>query len=418
MGQSAELNLTASESAEFNLTSSAFKANPYSTFAHLRAFDPVHQYASSEDGHHTWLVTRYSDAEAILRDERFVKNKQHVFSSAERTPLSDGDGSADDLFGLGLLALDPPDHTRLRSLVSLSFTPRMVEQWRLRIQEITDKLIDAVAEKGSMDLIEEFAFPIPMRVISEILGLRAEDSARLHGWIKTIADALDDPAAFQEAAPQLQATYVFLCALIEEKRQNPVDDLVSKLIQAEDAGDRLTKRELISIVFVLILTGYETTANLIGNGVLALLTHPDQIALLKSNPDQALLRTAIEEFLRYHSPVTISTFRWVREDIQIGEKLIRRGDGIVISLSAANRDETAFANADALDIARRENAHLAFGKGIHYCLGAPLARLEGQIAIGTLLRRLPKLRLLVDPADLSWRPGSTVMGLYHLPVAF
>ncbi|HXR66837.1 MAG TPA: cytochrome P450, partial [Ktedonobacteraceae bacterium] len=165
-------------------------------------------------------------------------------------------------------------------------------------------------------------------------------------------------------------------------------------------------------------TGYETTANLIGNGVLALLTHPDQMELLKNNPDPALLKTAVEEFLRYHSPVTISTFRWVREDIWLGEKLIQRGDGVVISLSAANRDETTFTGADALDVTRRENAHLAFGKGIHYCLGAPLARLEGQIAIGTLLRRLPKLQLQVDPATLSWRPGSTVMGLYHLPVVF
>jgi cytochrome P450 len=418
MSQSTELNLNSSEPTGLNLTSSAFKADPYPTFARLRASDPVHQYASSDDGQHTWLITRYADAEPILRDERFVKNRQHVFSSAEHTPFSDSDGSVDDLFGLGLLALDPPDHTRLRSLVSLSFTPRMVEQWRGRIQEITDELIDAVAEKGTMDLIEEFAFPIPMRVISEILGLPPEDGATLHHWIKTIADALDDPAAFQQAAPQLQATYVFLCALIEEKRLNPADDLVSRLIQAEDAGDRLSKRELVSIVFVLILTGYETTANLIGNGTLALLTHPAQMALLQNNPDPALLKTAVEEFLRYHSPVTISTFRWAREDIQIDGTLIRRGDGVVISLSAANRDETTFAGADTLDITRRENAHLAFGKGIHYCLGAPLARLEGQIAIGTLLQRLPKLHLQVDPASLSWRPGSTVMGLHHLPVVF
>ncbi len=418
MSQSTELNLTSAETSELNLTSSAFKANPYPTFTRLRASDPVHRYITSAEGYTTWLVTRYSDAEALLRDERFAKNRQHVFAPSEHTPLPDEEASPDDLFGLGLLALDPPDHTRLRSLVNLSFTPRMVEQWRPRIQQITDELIDMVVERGSMDLIEEFAFPIPMRVISEILGLRSADGARLHRWIKTIADALDDPVALQAAAPEFQETYTFLCGLIEEKRLHPEDDLVSKLIQAEDAGDRLSKRELVSIVFVLILTGYETTANLIGNGVLALLTHPDQLELLKQNPDPALLKSAVEEFLRYHSPVTVSTFRWAREDVQVGEQLVRKGDGVVISFSAANRDEGDFAGADTLDITRRENAHLAFGKGIHYCLGAPLARMEGQIAIGTLLRRLPRLHLEVRPDTLAWRPGSTVMGLYHLPVAF
>ncbi|HET8843054.1 MAG TPA: cytochrome P450 [Ktedonobacteraceae bacterium] len=418
MSQSAELNLNSSAATGLNLTSSTFKANPYPIFAQLRAADPIHRYVSSNDGQQTWLVTRYIEAEAILRDERFVKSRQHVFPSNNQTPVPEIEGSADDLFGLGLLALDPPDHTRLRSLISQSFTPRMVEQWRPRIQAITDALLDAVVDKGSMDLIKEFAFPIPMRVISEILGLRMEDSARLHAWIKTIADALDDPAAFQEALPQLQATYVFLCDLLEEKRQNLTDDLVCKLILAEDAGDRLSQRELVSIVFVLILTGYETTANLIGNGVLALLTNPDQLALLKANPDPALFKSAVEECLRYHSPVAVTTFRWATTDMELGGRQIRQGDGVVISLNSANRDEQEFAGAETLDITRRENAHLAFGKGIHYCLGAPLARLEGQIAIATLLRRLPGLHLEVDPSTLSWRPGSTVNGLDSLPVAF
>jgi cytochrome P450 len=406
------------QSTEFNLTSSTFKADPYPTFARLRDSDPVYQYATSPSGQRTWLITRYADADAILRDERFVKDLRNVSPPEERAPRPETVPSASDLMSMMMTDVDPPDHTRLRSLASQSFTPRMVEQWRGRVQEITDKLIDAVVEKGTMDLIEEFAFPFPMRVISEILGVPAEDSAMLHRWTKAIADALGDPVAFQQAAPHLQAFYVYLCTLIDDKRLNPADDLVSRLIQAEDAGDRLSKRELVTMVFLLIVAGHDTTASMIGNGMLALLTHPAQMTLLKNNPDPALLKTAVEEFLRYRSPFMQATFRWACADVQLDEKLIRRGDGVVISLASANRDETAFGEADTLDITRRENAHLAFGKGIHYCLGAPLARLEGQIAIGTLLRRLPKLHLEIDPTSLSWRPGSLALGLNHLPVVF
>jgi cytochrome P450 len=413
LAQSTELDLTSYQSTEINLTSSVFKANPYPAFARLRSYDPIHQYSSS-NGQTTWLITRYADAELVLRDERFVKDRQYLLSSEDGPHTPTTPASADDLFGLGLLSFDPPDHTRLRSLVNPFFTTRQMEVWRGRIQQITDELIDAVEPKGAMDLIEEFAFPLPMRIISQMLGVPAEDSPKLHGWIKVIADALDDPIAYQQAGKEFQAVYTYLLALLEQKRRAPAADVISSLLQAE--GDQISARELVSMVFVLILTGHETTANLIGNGMLALLTHPEQMALLKANP--ALIKPAVEEFLRYHSPVTLSTFRWAREDIELGDKLIRRGDGVVVSLTAANRDEEEFARPDTPDITRQENRHLAFGKGIHFCLGAPLARLEGQVAIGTLLRRLPNLRLQVDPKSLVWRPGSTVMGVDHLPVAF
>src|SRR5947209_8324878 len=227
------------QSMELNLTSSAFKANPYPAFARLRAYDPVHLLESSDE-RNNWLITRYEDAEAILRDERFVKNRQSVLSSEERR---DAPASVADLMGLSMLKFDPPAHTRLRSLVNLSFTPRLVEQWRGRIQAITDELIDAVESKGCMDLVKEFAFPLPMRVISEMLGVPVEDGKKLHTWIKQIVDAL--PASHELAKEELQACYTYLLGLIESKRRVGADDLVSKLIQAEAEGDRLSEREVI-----------------------------------------------------------------------------------------------------------------------------------------------------------------------------
>src|SRR5713226_2751453 len=229
-----------SQATELNLASSAFKANPYPAFAQLRAYDPVHQFSSS-NGQSTWLITRYTDAEVVLRDERFVKDRQHVLSTGEHTHTPASPASAADLMSMSMVDFDPPDHTRLRSLVNHVFTPRAVEQWRGRIQEITDELIDAVEEKGSMDLIEDFAFPLPLTVILEMLGMPTEDRPNLHRWTSVIIDALDDPLAFQQAGPQFQAYDTYLLALIAHKRRTPAGDLVSRLIQAETEGDRLSE---------------------------------------------------------------------------------------------------------------------------------------------------------------------------------
>jgi cytochrome P450 len=277
-------------------------------------------------------------------------------------------------------------------------------------------LLDAVQDKHEMDLIDQFAFPLPIIVISEMLGVPSEDRMKFRAWSNLVVESTGDPEAFQQVAEQLQAFNLYIRKLIDDKRMVPADDLLSKLIQVETQGDKLSEEELVSMVFLLIIAGHETTVNLISNGALALLLHPDQMELLKQNP--TLIKSAVEEFLRYQGPLMLATQRWAREDVNLGGKLIRRGDHVMVTLASANRDGEAFPAPDELDITRKENKHLAFGKGIHYCLGAPLARLEGAIAINTLLRRMPNLRLNVDPKDLVWRPGSLIMGLSTLPVSF
>lgn len=398
------------DAKDLDLASPVFKANPYPVFAHLRLEAPV-SLLSSEQEQRTWLITRYQEAELVLRDERFVKNRSNATSSPgqnERPP------SAADLMCMGMVDFDPPDHTRLRSLVGPFFTPRAIEQWRERIQQITDELIDVVEEKGSMDLIESLAFPLPLTVISEMLGIPGEDRPALHRWTRMLADAFDHPGTLANADEPLQAFYRYLPTLIERKRRRPTSDLISSLVQVK--GHQLSERELIAMIFLLITAGHDTTDNLIGNGMCALLTHPEQMARLKRDP--TLIKTAVEEFLRYYSPFMLATRRWAREEVELCGKLIRRGDQVAISLSAANRDEEIFPYSNRLDITRVENHHLAFGKGIHYCIGAPLARLEGQIALSTLLRRLPRLRLQGDSSELVWRPGSFIIGLSRLPVVF
>lgn len=401
-----------SQSTEVDLSSPAFKIDPYPAFAQLRSYDPVHLLASS-DGHSTWLLTRYADVEMVLRDERFMKDQDKLLA---REGLTHQPPSFHDLFGLGMSKFDPPDHTRLRLLVNPSFTPRQIELWRGRIQQIANKLIDGLEDKGRMDLIEEFAFPLPLAVILQMLGVPADDGSQLHEWTRVIVDALDDPVAFQQAVPQLEAYHSYLADLVASKQRVPCDDLVSKWLQVNEDGEALSPRELVVMIFLLIMAGYQTTGTLISNGMLALLTHPEQMQLLKEHPE--LIKTAIEELLRYRSPLMLSTFSWAREDVALRDTLIRRGDLVLVSLAAANRDEDVFAQPDMLDVTRQENPHLAFSKGAHYCLGAPLARVEGQIAITTLLRRLPNLRLQADPCMLEWRSGAMVLGMNHLPVMF
>ncbi|HEX7734602.1 MAG TPA: cytochrome P450 [Ktedonobacteraceae bacterium] len=401
-------------SEQFDLASSAFKANPYPTFARLRASEPVYLLASS-NGQNTWLVTRYSDAELILRDERFVKDRQHLTSRGQAHNAV-APASAADLMSMSMVDFDPPDHTRLRQLFAPFFAPRQMELLRTHIQEVADELLDAVVERGSMDLIDEFAWVLPLRIIAGILGVPAEDCPRLHAWTRLLADSIGDPVAFSRAGAALQDFYAYLQELLLHKRQAPAGDLISELLQVERESGHISERELVTMIFLLLTAGHDTADNLIGSGMFALLTHPQQMALLRSQPQ--FIKTAVEEFLRYRSPFLLTTMRWAGEDLEIAGQQIRRGDALFISLAAANRDEEIFASAETLDITRQENAHLAFGKGIHYCLGAPLARLEGQIAIGTILRRLPNLRLQCEPEALVWRPGWLVQGLSHLPVIF
>lgn len=394
---------------DLDLAAPVFKANPYPAFARLRLTTPV-SVLNEKQGQQTWLITRYQEAEWVLRDERFVKHQPNALPEGQRTPPP----SAADLMSMGLVDFDPPDHTRLRALVSHFFTPRAIEQWQERVQQITDELIDAVVDRGNMDVIEELAFPLPLNVISEMLGIPAADRPALHRWTRHLADAFDHPGTIKQADEPLQAFYTYLPALIEQKRRQPANDLISELACAD--SQQVSERELLAMVFLLITAGHDTTDNLIGNGLYALLTHPEQLALLKGEPER--MKMAVEEFLRYYSPFMLATRRWARTDVTVCGKLIRQGDQVAIALAAANRDECFFANPDQFDITRQDNHHLAFGKGIHYCIGAPLARLEGRIALNTLLRRLPRLRLQGDPTDLVWRPGSLIIGLHRLPVVF
>jgi len=315
-----------------------------------------------------------------------------------------------------MLNKDGDDHRRLRRLVSKAFTPRMVEQLRPRIQDIADELLDVVEERRCMDLVDEFAFPLPMMVISELLGIPHDDRDRFRAWSTPIVTPVltaDELALFVE---QMNDFVAYLRAMFERRRAEPRDDLVSALLQAEDAGDVLTEQELFSMVVLLIVAGHETTVSLIGNAVAALLQQPEQRALLER--DAALVPHAIEELLRYDGPVERALNRWAAADVELGGQTIRRGETVILMLGSANRDPDRFADADALDLQRTNVKHLAFGRGSHYCLGAPLARLEAEIALTTLLRRLPGLRLDVAADDLRWRPVPLFRSLVALPVAW
>jgi len=392
----------------------AVRLDPYPVYAAMRAQAPA-QRVPLPGGRSLWMVTRYADVELALRDPRLGKDMRRAVPQDQRLPLPD---VARPLVE-HLLSIDPPDHTRLRALVAQAFTPRLVEGQRERVQRIADELLDAVAPRGSMDLIDEYAFPLPIRVITHLLGVPETDADRFRGWSSTVVsvelvnlgtelreDLLTAIGAFRE----------YLLALFERKRREPGDDLVSGLVRAEDERGALTEDELVALVFLLLVAGHETTVNLIGNGVLALLRHPDQLALVRDDP--ALLGPAVEELLRYDGPVETSTMRYALEDVQIAGQVIPRGDSVLVVLGSANRDEARFPDPDRLDVTRRDHRHLAFGKGIHYCLGAPLARLEGTIAIGTLLRRFPTLKVAADPATLEIRPSFLIRGLAALPVAW
>lgn len=400
---------------QVDLFDPTFNANPYPTYARLRSDAPVHR-VSLPDGQGVWLITRYDDVVAVLKDERFVKDWRNATTPEQLAQIPPIPEVIKPL-RRNMLAADPPDHERLRRLVSKAFTPRLIERMRPRVQEIADALLDAVEDKGEMDLIDDYAFPLPLTVIAELLGVPAEDRKRFREW----SDAAVSGDTTQEYVekillPHMQAFTDYLRALFEEKRENPKDDLISALVRAEEAGDKLSEDELLGMVFLLLVAGHETTVNLIGNGTLALMQHPDQLQKLKADP--SLIKPAVEELLRYDGPVETSTRRFAREDVAIGGTVIPKGEIVMVVIAAADHDPGRFPDPDFLDITRTDNKHLAFGKGIHYCLGAPLARMEGQIAISTLLRRLPNLRLKGSPESLTWRPGLVLRGLKGLPVEF
>jgi cytochrome P450 len=301
-------------------------------------------------------------------------------------------------------------------LIGKAFTPRLIEGLRPRIQRLADELLDAMAPRGEADLMDAYAFPIPITVIAELLGVPAADRDRFRAWSGAFISAPPTDESVERLASDVESYVEYFRTLFKERRRQPEDDLISALVQLEEDGDRLSERELFSMASIILIAGHETTVNLIGNGTLALLQHPDQLNRLRHEPE--LIGPAIEELLRHSGPVESSTERYAAEDIDLGGVMIPRGDMVYAMLGSANRDAARFADADELDLTRDARQHVAFGHGIHYCVGAPLARLEGQIAIGTLIRRLPELRLAVAPEELRWRPGIVMRGLAHLPVYF
>jgi cytochrome P450 len=319
-----------------------------------------------------------------------------------------------------MLAVDPPHHTRLRKLVSAAFTPRRIERLRPRIQVIVDDLLDQVAAAGPdtpVDLVNAFAFPLPFTVICELLGVPDADRSALGSGLNTLLAPTPTPEAYSRAKEASDTVVAMLGALVAAKRTDPGDDLVTALDSARNGDEQLTEQELLSTIFQLIVAGHDTTATLIGNGTVALLRHPAQLAALRADPSR--LPLAIEELLRYDAPVPHSTFRYATEPVEVAGVTIPEGAQVIISLAAANRDPTRLSNADELDLERdQDHRHLAFGHGIHFCLGAPLARMEGQIAFASILRRFPQLRLAVPVEELHWDHGDgrVLRGLSRLPV--
>ena len=379
--------------------------DPYTFYQRLREQGPLFSVANYMGTGRAWIATNYEDAIAILKDPRLIKNKP---VSQQETLMS--------IFRRNMLMVDPPDHTRLRSLVSKGFTPRMIEQLRPRIQHITDELLDAVQHQGKMDLISDFAFLLPVTVICEMLGIPTTDRQLFRTWMQATPDVGAEPGQEATTSSPIEGMLNYFKALLNEKRVHPGNDLISSLIRVEENADALSELELLSMIWLLFVAGHETTVNLIGNGTLALLRHPEQLRRLQNDP--ALIVSAVEELLRYTAPVSLSDRRWASEDIRMHGNLIRTGEIVLVSLLAVNADPQQFHDPETLNILRQENQHLAFGKGIHYCLGAPLARLEGQIAFGTLLRRLPNVRMACAPEQLVWNNDPMLRGLVRFPVEF
>jgi cytochrome P450 len=399
-----------------DLASARFKANPYPFYARLRDVAPVFPITVHlPDRRIAWLVTRYEDVESALKDSRLAKDRRST-----QTPGSGTGASEPWVPGFlkplqhNMLDLDPPDHTRLRALVHKAFTPRLVEQLRGRIESLCDRLLQTSRRAGRIELVGEYALPVPATIIADLLGVPAGDRHRFHRWSSRIV-ATSTPRDFFLALPYALLFLRYLRTLIARRRAEPRDDLISALLRAEDAGERLSADELRSMVFLLLVAGHETTVNLIAGGTLALLEHPDQFARLRQ--DRGLLTSAVEELLRFTSPVELATERYAREDLSIAGTLIRRGELVLAGLGSANHDERRFERPEALDIARQPNPHLAFGQGVHYCLGAPLARMEAQIALGTLVQRFPTLRLAAAPGALRWKRGLFLRGLEKLPLS-
>jgi pimeloyl-[acyl-carrier protein] synthase len=389
----------------FNPLVPQFRSDPYPIYRLYREEDPVHWNGSADHAQGAWCVFRHQDVIAALKSTSLGKSTKPIAPE----PLG-------RLLGQWMLLRNPPDHTRLRGLVNTAFTPQVVERSHQSVQEVADFLLAEVQADGEMDVIRHYASALPLIVIADLLGIPRGDRAQFRTWSIDLGFVLDVAPSRDAVARATRSTLElteYLRRIVAERRVRPRQDLMSVLIEAEENGDRLTEDELLAMCVLLLGAGHETTVNLIGNGVLALLQHPDQLARLRDDP--SIAEDAVEELLRYDSSVQM-VFREALDDVQLGGKIIRRGEAVTIFLGSANRDPAQFADPDRLVLTRGRTRHIGFGMGIHFCLGAPLARLEAQIAFQTLLRTMPCLKL--QPGWLTWRAGLVFHGLEALPVSF
>jgi len=389
-----------------------YAVNPYRLYHRLREIDPVFWDEKLD----CWVLTGYSDVVAALRDARFSAQRFVTDSDWMPPEMVEALGAPMRALTRQMLFLDPPDHTRLRGLVSKAFTPRVIEGLRTHIQQIVDDLIDKALAQGQIKFIEDFAYPLPAIVIAEMLGVPAEDREVFFKWTNDFGTILEGAELTQEEMVQafmgVSEFIGYFKQIIAQRSTQPKDDLIQAMITAEEGGSMLSEEELLGNCILLLAAGHGTTTHLLGNGTLALLRHPGQYQLLKEKPD--LLPLAVMELLRYDGPVQV-TARKATADLTIRDKKIEAGQKVLISLGGASHDPAQFAEPDELDIQRIENRHLAFGHGIHYCLGAPLARLEAEIAFGTLMRRLPNPRI-ENEAEAEFFPGMVFRGLNELPI--
>jgi cytochrome P450 len=397
---------------DVDFASAVFKRDPFPTYKELQLNTPVGRFrASGPAGGNavSYAISRYADVSALIKDDRFVKDTANAGLPPMRVP-----GFMRPLMR-NMLAMDDPDHARLKKLVMAAFTPKRVEMMRERTKAISSQLLDKLARRTHFDIIADYALPLPVTVISDLLGVPAPDQVKFAKWSGALIRAGRSNMSALLSLPGILRFLRYLKYLIALKRAEPQDDLVSALVAAEAEGDKLNSEELMAMIAILLSAGHETTVNLIGNGMHTLLTHPDAMAQLRSQPE--IIGSAVEELLRFSGPVATLTHRYAKEDAEIAGTLIPKGSLVFGLVAAANRDEKQFENADQVVLTRSANRHLSFGEGGHYCVGASLARMEGAIAINDLLQRMPNLSLAQPPETLTWTSGLVVLrGLDHLPV--
>ena len=402
------------------LSGQGFKANPYPAYAWLREHEPVFCRVSADGSARMWFFTRYEDVAEALRDHRRYVKDVHNALTAEQIASAAAEPPLYRLLTQHMLNADGATHARLRGLVNKAFTARMVDQLTPRIEQIAHALLDRAAPQRHLDVIEDYALPLAIDVIGELLGMGERDHHRLRAWLRVLvapsASSARNEAKTAKLRRVMEDFVAYLQRLCEQRRRVPQRDLVSSLLAAEEAGDHLSQEELYSMVLLIVVVGHETSVHLIGNAVYNLLLRPDRWEYLRRQPER--IPSYVEELIRYDGPVERATMRFAAEDIELHGRTIRRGDAVSLVLAAAHHDEAAFACPGELEIERTDNRHLGFGLGVHYCLGAPLARVEARVSLEALLRRVPAPQLSVPAADLRWHTNPILHGLRRLPISW